>query len=61
MKKLQRRKDMEQEGIMVVTEQIKVQYFKTSANGKLTFLNNKIEVFEYEANENGNTNGKIWE
>jgi hypothetical protein len=27
----------------------------------LTFLNNKIEVFEYEANENGNTNGKIWE
>jgi hypothetical protein len=46
---------------MVVTEEIKVQYFKTSANGKLTFLNNKIEVFEYEANENGNTNGKIWE
>lgn len=36
-------------------------FFKTSANGKLEFLNNKIGVFEYEADENGNTNGKIWE
>ena len=36
-------------------------FFKTSANGKLAFLNNKIGVFEYEADENGNTNGKIWE
>ena len=36
-------------------------FFKTSTNGKLSFLNNKIGVFEYEANENGNTNGKIWE
>jgi hypothetical protein len=36
-------------------------FFKTSSNGKLEFLNNKIGVFEYEADENGNTNGKIWE
>jgi hypothetical protein len=36
-------------------------FFKSSANGKLTFLNTKIEVFEYEAGENDNTNGKIWE
>ena len=36
-------------------------FFKTSANGKLKFLNNKIGVFEYEADENGNTSGKIWE
>jgi hypothetical protein len=36
-------------------------FFKASANGKLAFLNNKIGVFEYEADENGNTNGKIWE
>ena len=35
-------------------------FFKAS-NGKLAFLNNKIGVFEYEADENGNTNGKIWE
>ena len=34
-------------------------FFKTSTNGKLSFLNNKIGVFEYEADENGNTNGKI--
>jgi hypothetical protein len=36
-------------------------FFKTSTNGKLAFLNNKIGVFEYEADENGDTNGKIWE
>jgi hypothetical protein len=37
-------------------------FFKTpTSNGKLAFLNNKIGVFEYEADENGNTNGKIWE
>ena len=36
-------------------------FFKTASNGKLSFLNNKIGVFEYEADENGNTNGKIWE
>ena len=36
-------------------------FFKTYTNGKLSFLNNKIGVFEYEADENGNTSGKIWE
>jgi hypothetical protein len=37
-------------------------FFKASAkNRKLAFLNNKIGVFEYEADENGSTNGKIWE
>ena len=36
-------------------------FFKTSTNGKLSFLNNKIGVFEYEADENGSTIGKIWE
>ena len=35
-------------------------FFKAS-NGKLAFLNNKIGVFENQADENGNTNGKIWE
>jgi hypothetical protein len=32
-----------------------------STNVKLVFLNNKVEVFEYEADKNGNINGKIWE
>ena len=36
-------------------------FFKTRSTGKLAFLNNKIGVFEFEADENGNTNGKIWE
>ncbi|MGE5633838.1 MAG: hypothetical protein ACM3VV_01270 [Deltaproteobacteria bacterium] len=36
-------------------------FFKAFEDGKLAFLNNKIGVFEYEADENGNTNGKIWE
>jgi len=31
------------------------------STGKLAFLNNKIGVFEYEADENSITNGKIWE
>ena len=37
-------------------------FFKAPAtNRKLAFLNNKIGVFEYEADKDGNTNGKIWE
>ena len=36
-------------------------FFKTMSTGKLAFLNNTIEVFEFEADKNGNTNGKIWE
>jgi hypothetical protein len=35
--------------------------FKTTPTGRFAFLNNKIGVFEYEADENGNTNGKIWD
>jgi hypothetical protein len=34
-------------------------FFKSSTNRKLSFLNNKIGVFEYKADTNGNTNGKI--
>jgi hypothetical protein len=33
----------------------------TSSNGKLAFLNNMVGVFEYEADENGTSRGKIWE
>jgi hypothetical protein len=36
-------------------------FFKSSTNGKLSFLNNKKGVFEYDADANGNTNEKIWE
>jgi hypothetical protein len=33
----------------------------SKSEGKLSFINNTIGVFEYEADENGNTVGKIWE
>lgn len=36
-------------------------FFKSSANRELAFLNDKIGVFEFESDENGNTHGKIWE
>jgi hypothetical protein len=38
-------------------------FFRTSSSltGKLDFLNNLVGVFEYEADEEGNTGGKIWE
>ena len=32
-----------------------------STNGKLSFLNNKIGVFETEVDESGNSNEKVWE
>ena len=32
-----------------------------SATGKLAFLNNMVGVFEYETDEMGNSEGKIWE
>jgi hypothetical protein len=32
-----------------------------STTGLLAFLNNMVGVFEYEADENGNSGGKIWE
>ena len=33
----------------------------SSATGKLAFLNNMVGVFEYETDEMGNSEGKIWE
>ena len=32
-----------------------------STNGKLSFLNNKIGVFESEVDESGNSIEKVWE
>lgn len=36
-------------------------FCRTSSNGKLAFLNNMVGVFEFEADENGISKGKIWE
>jgi hypothetical protein len=36
-------------------------FFSTSSTGKLAFLNNMVGVFEYEADELGNTSAKSWE
>jgi hypothetical protein len=36
-------------------------FMSTSSTGNLSFLNNKVGVFEYEIGENGNNSGKIWE
>ncbi len=36
-------------------------FFSTSSTGKLAFLNNLAGVFEYEADELGNTSSKCWE
>jgi hypothetical protein len=36
-------------------------FFSASSNGKLAFLNNLVGVFEYEADEQGNTSSKVWE
>ena len=36
-------------------------FFNTPSTGKLAFLNNLVGVFEYEANELGNTSAKAWE
>lgn len=33
----------------------------SSTTGKLAFLNNMVGVFEYETDEMGNSEGKIWE
>jgi hypothetical protein len=32
-----------------------------SKNGKLSFLNNLVSVFEYEVDEMGNCSSKVWE
>jgi hypothetical protein len=37
-------------------------FFRTnSKNGKLSFLNNLVGVFEYEVDEMGNCSSKVWE
>ena len=36
-------------------------YKSSSTNGKLSFLNNKIEVFESEVDESGTSTEKHWE
>jgi hypothetical protein len=33
----------------------------STTSGKLAFLNNMVGIFEYEADEIGNSEGKIWE
>jgi hypothetical protein len=43
---------------MVIIEQIEVQYFSRPANGKLSFLNSKIGVFETEVDESGTSTEK---
>lgn len=36
-------------------------FFSTACTGKLAFFNNLVGVFEYEADELGNTSSKVWE
>lgn len=36
-------------------------FYKTSSNEKLSFLNNMIGVFEFEVDESGNSQIKVWE
>lgn len=36
-------------------------FYRTNSTGKLSFLNNLVVVFEYEADESGNTAAKVWE
>ena len=36
-------------------------FYKASSSGKLAFLNSIVGVFEYEADEVGNTFYKVWE
>ena len=36
-------------------------FYSTSSNGKLAFFNNLVGVFEYEADEQGDTSAKVWE
>lgn len=37
-------------------------FFRTnSKNGKLSFLNNLVGVFEYEVDEMGNCSSKVWQ
>jgi hypothetical protein len=36
-------------------------FCRASLTGKLAFLNNLVGVFEYEVDEAGNTQYKVWE
>jgi hypothetical protein len=36
-------------------------FYKASSSGKLAFLNSIVGVFEYAADEVGNTFYKVWE
>jgi hypothetical protein len=36
-------------------------FYRTSPTGRLAFLNNLVGVFEYEVDEVGNTQHKVWE
>jgi hypothetical protein len=36
-------------------------FYRASSTGKLAFLNNLVGVFEYEVDEAGNTQYKVWE
>jgi hypothetical protein len=36
-------------------------FFRTSSSGKLSFLNNTVGVFEFEANQEGDCSSKVWE
>lgn len=54
------------QGIGRFTSQGKIRFigsifFRTSSNGKLAFFNNLVGVFEFEADEQGNTSTKVWE
>lgn len=54
------------QGIGRFTSQGKIRFigsifFSTSSNGKLAFFRNLVGVFEFEADEQGNTSTKVWE
>jgi hypothetical protein len=36
-------------------------FYRASSTGKLAFLNNLVGLFEYEVDEAGNTQHKVWE
>lgn len=35
-------------------------FFSTTSTGKLAFINNMVEIFQYEADALGNTSTKVW-
>jgi hypothetical protein len=36
-------------------------FFSTASTGRMAFFNNLVGIFEYEADEMGNTSSKFWE